>query len=194
MVKTAWHFVGETLRDDRPIPADGEWLVHEGPIKMCAAGLHASYDPFDALKFAPGPVLCKVEVDGIEGEESDKIVCRRRRVIARRDVTETLCYFARMQAVSVVHLWDAPDVVLDYLMTGDDSLRIAARDAAWVAARDDAWIAARAYAAAYAAAMAAARGAVNAAWDATVAAWAAAMAADGAARENFNQLIAEQMP
>lgn len=44
-MKTAYHFVGETLRDGRPVPADGEWLEHDGKIIMCEAGLHASLHP-----------------------------------------------------------------------------------------------------------------------------------------------------
>ena len=128
----AWHFVGKSLRDGRPIPPDGEWLVHAGDIIICEAGLHASRSPFDALVFAPGSILCLVECDEIEKEDKDKFICWRRRIIARRDVTEILRYFARMQALSVIHLWDTepPDVVLDFLMTGDESLREAARDAA----------------------------------------------------------------
>ena len=49
------------------------------------------------------------------------------------DATEMLRYYARMQALSVVHLWDAPDVVLDYLMTGDETLQKAASAAAFAA-------------------------------------------------------------
>ncbi len=49
----AYHFVGDTLRDGRPIPADGEWLVHDGPVTICEAGLHASRHVFDALEYAP---------------------------------------------------------------------------------------------------------------------------------------------
>ena len=37
-----YHFVGSTLRDGRPVPPDGEWLVHDGPVEMCASGLHAA--------------------------------------------------------------------------------------------------------------------------------------------------------
>lgn len=33
----AYHFVGDTLRDGRPVPPDGEWLRHIGPIHMCEA-------------------------------------------------------------------------------------------------------------------------------------------------------------
>jgi hypothetical protein len=54
-----------------------------------------------------------------------------------------LRYFARTQAMSVAHLWDAPDVVAEFLMTGDESIRAAARDAARAAARAAAWAAAR---------------------------------------------------
>ncbi len=162
MTIEAWHFVGNTLRDGRPIPPDGEWLVHTGPVKICSTGLHASRRPAHALEYAPGPVLCRVECDDIVTEDGDKFVCRRRRIIQRADITETLRYYARMQALSVIHLYDdPPDVVLDYLMTGDESIRAAARAAAW----DAAWDAARA---------AARAAAWDAAWDA---AWAAARVA-----------------
>ena len=36
-----WHFVGDTLRDGRPVPPDGEWLEHTGPIDWCRSGLYA---------------------------------------------------------------------------------------------------------------------------------------------------------
>ena len=67
--------------------------------------------------------------------------------------------FARDCALDVIHLWDAPSVVKEYLETGDEKLRDAARDAAW----DAAWAAAMA---ARAAAMAARDAALAAAWDA----------------------------
>jgi hypothetical protein len=196
----AWHFVGDRLRDGRPVPQDGVWLVHEGNIHMCNSGLHASRDPWDALHYAPGAMLCRVHCDDVAAEDNDMLVCRRRRIVARADATDALQYFARMQALSVVHLWDAPDVVLDYLMTGDLNIRAAASDAAWDAARAAAWDAARD--AARAAAWDAARAAAwDAAWDAArdaarAAAWAAARAAAwdaarAAARNDFHALVAE---
>ena len=137
----AWHFVGETLRDGRPIPPDGEWLTHEGSVVMCESGLHASRHPFDALKYAPGETLCLVECDEIVSEDEDKFVCRRRRIVARIDATDMLRYYARKCALSVAHLWDAPPVVREYLETGDESKRAAARAAAWAAAGAAAWAA-----------------------------------------------------
>jgi hypothetical protein len=50
----AWHFCGDTLRDGRPIPPDGEKLIHDGELVMCVSGLHASKNILDALTYAPG--------------------------------------------------------------------------------------------------------------------------------------------
>ena len=44
----AWHFVGRTLRDGRPVPADGVELRHDGPVVMRVSGLHASVRAIDA--------------------------------------------------------------------------------------------------------------------------------------------------
>lgn len=60
----AWHFVGDALRDGRPIPPDGEWLRHDGPIEPCASELHASERIIDALSFAPGSTIFRVELRG----------------------------------------------------------------------------------------------------------------------------------
>src|SRR5574343_146517 len=171
MIIRTYHFVSDKLRDGRPVPPDGEWLVHDGKLVMCKSGLHASRHPFDALAYAPGPVLCLVDCDEIEAEENDKLVCRRRRIVARFDATTMLRAFARQCALDVIHLWDAPQLVRDYLTTG------AARAAAWDAARAAAWDAARD--AAWEAAREAARAA---AWD----------AARNAQRERFARLVADE--
>ena len=139
----AWWFCGNKLRNGNPIPADGEWLRVEGNLVLCHWGLHASRQPYDALSNAPGSNLCLVEVEGIKQEESDKLVCHARRIIARMDATEMLFYYARMQALSVVNMWVPPDLVLDWLMTGDKSIKYAAESAARSAARSTARSAAR---------------------------------------------------
>jgi hypothetical protein len=54
----AWHFVGATLRDGSPIPADGNVLKFNGDPVLCETGLHASQHPFDAL-------LSKSEFNGL---------------------------------------------------------------------------------------------------------------------------------
>jgi hypothetical protein len=129
----AFHFTGATLRDGRPIPTVGEWIEHVGPIVPCQSGLHASIDPLDALQYAPGPMLHLVDLDGEileHGTPPDKLVGRRRRIVASIDATDLLREFARWCALQVVRLWQCPDVVRRYLETGDESIRDAARDAA----------------------------------------------------------------
>ena len=164
----AWHFVGETLRDGQPIPDDGVWLEHTEPLRICESGLHASRRLIDALSYAPGSTICRVRLEGIGEEERDKLVCKRRKILWRIDGEKILGAFARSQALSVIHLWDAPGVVKDYLETGDETLR----SAAWVAARsaeyaaDAAWSAESAESAAWSAEYAARSAAAWSAWSA----------------------------
>jgi hypothetical protein len=191
----AYHFTESTLRDGRPLPAVGEWLEHTGPLVPCESGLHASEHPFDAFQFAPGNLLHLVECDGeiVEhGEPVDKFVCRRRRIVATVDAQPLLREFARWCAAQVLHLWDAPQVVRDYIATGDESSRAAAWDAAQDAAQDAARAAAQAaaQAAAWAAAWAAAQDAARAA--ARDAARAAARAAAQAAQKKYFSDIVER--
>lgn len=84
MPKIYYHFTSETLRDGRPIPAVGEWLTHDGPVVICETGLHASETPYDALQYAPGQMLHRVELDGVTVTPShtDKVVAQRRKIIA----------------------------------------------------------------------------------------------------------------
>jgi hypothetical protein len=175
----------------------GQTLAEYRPLVLCDVGLHASTRAIDALQYAPGPIVCRVECHGeiIRGE--DKLCSSRRTVLAMVDATETLRRFARLCALDVIHLWEPPGVVIEYLYTGDERLRVEAQDAvldaAWAARATWAtWAAARgARDAARDAVLNAARDAVlNAAWDAAWAArdvtrnaaWAARDAARAAAR------------
>ena len=213
--KIYYHFTGPTLRDGRPIPPIGEWLIFEGVPIPCACGLHASPDAFEALRFAPGPLLHRVKLDGTivaHGDPVDKFAAQKRKIVATVDATQIMREFARRVALDVIHLWDAPPVVREYLKNGDESkkaaglaaARAAVQASAWGAARDaagaSAWAAARdaAWAAAGAAAWAAARGAAGAAARAAaVAAQAAAQAAAGNEKLNlyrgwFNKMTKAQ--
>ncbi|MGI0034255.1 MAG: DUF7666 domain-containing protein [Nitrososphaera sp.] len=176
----AWHFVGETLRGGAPVPQDGEKLIHTGHLRMCESGLHASKDVLDALKYAPGPTLCRVALSGLILESKDKLVASERTILWRRPVEAELRGFARGCALSVAHCWVMPPVVREYLESGSEAFREEARYAAWAAARDPArdavweearyaaWAAARdpAWATAWDVAQAAAGAAARAtAWD-----------------------------
>ena len=208
MRKLYYHFTSNKLRDGRPIPPTNEWLVHEGEVIMCTSGLHASEQPYDALQYAPGHILHRVELDDVIDTQDDKVVARRRKIVATIDAAELLHAFARKQALSVIHLWNCPAITKQYLETGDVSMQYAAQnaarsaaqyaaqnaarsaaDAAWSAAQYAAWSAARS--AAQYAAQNAARSAADAAWSAAGAAWSAADAAWSAIREQFNAVVEE---
>jgi len=167
-----WHFAdaSETLRygDGRKIKVGVTHKVKCKPV-LCESGLHASPTVFDAMQYAPGNILFRVKLSGKIIHGDDKSVATERSYIARIDVEPILREFARKCALQVIHLWNCPRIVQEYLETGDETKRAAARaaardaaraaagDAAWAAARDAAGDAARAAArdAAWAAARAA---------------------------------------
>ena len=109
-----------------------------GKIKPCEYGLHLSKRILDALYYAPGPVIYQVVGSGevqSHGHPIDKYACSERTYIAGGiDISDVLCKFARMCASDVTYLWDAPPVVLDYLKSGNESLRVTTWDIAWEAA------------------------------------------------------------
>lgn len=177
----AYHFTGDTLRDGRPIPPIGETLVHDGPLELGASGLHGSLHAFDAMLCAPGPILHRTRHGGEIIHGDDKLVSTERTILATIDATDLLRTFARQCALDVIHLWDAPDAVREYLTTGDEGLRDEARDEARDAAT-------AAWAAAWAATWAAAGNAAAA----RNAAWAAACdAAQTTQRARFAQMVNE---
>ena len=184
--RRAWNFTADTLRDGSPIPPIGEWLAHDGPVVICKSGLHASERLLDALQYTPGLTLHRVTCADVVDEQDDKLVCRRRRIDASRDVPmravvrlaiESACLAAWCAGLYLPELL----VALDAADRGDWA---AAGDAAG-AAGDAAWAAQAAIWAAGAARAAGAAGdAARAAWAAQAAIWAAraAGAAGDAAR------------
>lgn len=129
-----WHFVGDTLRDGRPVPADGEVLVHTGRVEMCRSGLHASARVIDALQNAPGSTVCRVTVGDVRDYQYDKMVGRARTILWRVNAKALLEDFARLCALDVIDRWNAPNIVRRWLETGDEDLRPEA-EAAEAAAR-----------------------------------------------------------
>lgn len=128
-----WHFTNGALRDGKPLPPVGKWLTVKGKIIPCKHGLHASPTPWDALQYAPGSVLHQVRLGGKvipHGDPLDKYAASKRMIVKTIDVEDLLRRFACDQALPVIHLWNAPQIVREYLTTGDPSKRDAARDAA----------------------------------------------------------------
>ena len=151
--------------DGRRIKVGRTHKVDPDLLHICHYGLHASAKPLDALKYAPGNVLWGVKLGGRIIEQTDKACASERTYLWRMDATDVLRRFARKCALDVIDLWDAPDVAVQYLKTGDEGLRAAA----WDAAR-----------------------AARAAWDAARAAWDAARAARATQSRRLSAMIASE--
>lgn len=89
--RKAYHFTSNILRDGRPLPKVNQELRHDGLVKICKSGLHASEKLIDALYYAPGNLLHVVECKEIVEEEHDKFVCRSRTILETYPITEKQC-------------------------------------------------------------------------------------------------------
>jgi hypothetical protein len=122
-----------------------------GKIIPCRRGLHLSPRLTDALRYAPSGIVYRVEGSGTivpHGKPIDKYACSERTYLKGGvDCSDVLLKFARLCALDVIDLWDAPDVVVKWLKTGDEKLmaRAYASAGAWwrasvsVGARASAW-------------------------------------------------------
>ena len=189
----AWHFLTsdrlpEHGRRKRPLKVGDVMRVKGTPI-LCEHGLHASERILDALDYAPGPVVCRVEVSGAIVQGDDKLAGTRRKILGMGDIETLLHEWACDVAEDVCRRAEVLDArSLEAIackrrwLRGEstDEELAAAMAAAWGAARAAAWGAARAAAGATAraAAMAVAWDAARAAAGATAraAAWDAARA------------------
>ena len=134
----AWHFLPAdrelTNGDGRRVIA-GRWLGVEGPPVPRLHGLHACVDIMDALNFAWEPVLQRVEMGGEIVRSGKLIAATRRKCLWWIDATQVLRRYARLCELDTIHRWNAPDIVVRYLCTGDESLRNAAWEAAYTRQR-----------------------------------------------------------
>jgi len=204
----AWHFC-DVNSEGKPILRNGELAgspggteIYNGTLKMCESGLHASINILNALSYAPCSYLRRVECsEGVLG--GDKLVCRRRKILAVANMEKSLHEFAcrcaeralRVANVTDTRYFAAIEAKRAWLRGDIGSRELAAAWAAACAAARDA-----AKAAACAAACAAARDATcAAAWDATCAAAKAAAcaatcaAAKAAAWDTERQWQAEEL-
>src|SRR3990167_10769968 len=101
-----WHFTDGTKLshgDGRPIVV-GETLSVEGPLVACHHGLHLSERAIDALGYAPGPWVWRVEGwgDAVRRGDPPKWCVRHRRVLWGFDATPVLRRFTRACALDVI--------------------------------------------------------------------------------------------
>ena len=169
-----WHFLaddGTTLGGTKPGPGGTE--TFDGKPELCKCGLHGSERAIDALAYACGGIVRRVEISGEIVRGDDKIAGTVRRELWRADATMTLHEFAcrvaeqaidgereagrepdprSLAAIEMKLRWirgEATDEELAaaWAAAGDaawDAAGDAARAAAWDAAGDAAWAAARA--------------------------------------------------
>ena len=197
-----WHFLSADRRlrwgsRSREVVEAGQTYRAEGPLALCANGMHASTRELDALIYAPGPVVCRVELLGERLDGGDKSCARERRVLWIADATAGLHAFACAVAMDALHLTEARGARVDprswvAIETKRRWLRGEATDAelhaAWSAARSAALSAAlSAESAAQSAAQSAAR---SAAWSAESAARSAAQSAAWSAAQSAAQSAA----
>ena len=111
----AWHFLKEDMRSGSGSPrkpwVDGVTERYRGELLVpCERGLHSSPTPWDALQYAPGPLLSLCEIPDIgpasiaHGTPTDKHVSRWRRRIVTLDLTRELRLFACDEAEGALAL------------------------------------------------------------------------------------------
>lgn len=109
--------------DKRPVRVGITHTV-EPPLELCKWGLHLSINPLDAISNAGGSIVWRVKASGEVVEGVGKLVCSERTYVAGgTDVSGVLQKFIRLCVLDAKCLWDAPDVLIRYLRTGNKSLQ-----------------------------------------------------------------------
>ena len=176
----AWHFLkadGRSSEGRRRPSRDGAIERHRGRLVPCESGLHSSPTPWDALCYAPGPLLSRVLIPEVgehtltHGNPIDKYVSTRRLRVQTLDISRELRLFA----------CDEAEAALDRVAARGGTIDQRSRDAVAVARRFAVGEASEAdmSAAASASWSAAASASVSASWSAAV----------SAAASRFNVLI-----
>lgn len=93
----AYHFLRANMKSGagkEPPWQIGEERTYEGPLALCASGYHSSGSWFNALRYAPGPVACVVEISEPVAWDQEKQVSRSRKLVAAANVERELRQFA----------------------------------------------------------------------------------------------------
>ena len=70
------------------------------------------------------PIFYRVELSGKMIKDTTRIFAQKRKYLSGGiDISDTLRKFARMCALDVIDLWDAPKIVIEYLKTGNEDIR-----------------------------------------------------------------------
>lgn len=109
----AWHFIKKNKRmgygDNRKVKAGKTYKLKTGDPELCENGMHGSKRLIDALRYAPGCILCRVNITGNIIKGDNKIVGRERMVLWMVDATNILHEFACLCTEDALSLMDSPD-------------------------------------------------------------------------------------
>ena len=72
----------------------GKWVKHEGELKLCKSGLHASETPLESLNYVYGDRWFSVEAKGEIKKDDDKFVASEMRLVKEIEVKKVLVKFA----------------------------------------------------------------------------------------------------
>ena len=156
----AWHFLREDKRlgnGDGRLVEVGATLECEGKPELCSNGMHGSARLIDAVHYARGPIVCRVEIEGDVLDGDDKLCGRRRTVLWMLDATRILHEFACRCAEDALALVEQPDersvvgiAAKRAWLNGEitDEELDSAWAAAWDASQNVAWVASAAASAA----------------------------------------------
>lgn len=126
-----WYFSNKECRlrycDLRKIE-DGVTHKVAGNIIPCRWGLHACDRITDALKWAPGPILWNVDLDGTIKREIEKYAASERTYNWHLDATDLLVMFCRYLAIETSIVLEIPRTVMDFLRDGTPALAKSALD------------------------------------------------------------------
>ena len=205
---TGYKFVKSDMRSangSEPPWVLGEWRKHEGKLKLCESGYHASPTALESLQYTFGDRWFVVEAKGKVKKDGNKFVASEMRLVKEIPAKVVAVRFALAsarrcldnfevkypednrprQAIEAAEAW-----VNDQTEEKSSAARSAARSAAWSAAwsaaesaASAAWSAAES--AAGCAAWSAASAAGSAASAAGSAAWSAARSAAGSAEQKW---------
>ena len=121
-----WHCATENMRlghdDGRKIQA-GQTLQVRRPLKLRNCGLHACENIMNALEFFREPNICRVTLSGNILHDKTLWVASKRTYLWHVDGRKFLPEYIRWCALQVAHLWCAPDIVIQYLKTGNQALQ-----------------------------------------------------------------------
>lgn len=123
----AWHFLPENgclAHDDGRKVTVGETLKVEGPLALCAHGLHGCKRLIDTVENVSGPLLCRVRLGGEIIDGGNKYVAAERTVLWMFDATKLLYEFTcriaeellRKYGVTNRRCWDAIKIRRQWLV------------------------------------------------------------------------------